>query len=75
MTIAHGYGSQAQNGVPQVLTNASGKGTTLSGFFVTGSVTYPYFGNISSDSYSSTGLRLYGLESINNTAEKTSFQN
>lgn len=72
MTIAHGYGSKAIGGVPQVFTNASGYGTTVSGFFVTGSVTYPYVGHISSGSYSSTGLRLYGLESTNNTAEKTS---
>lgn len=72
MTIAHGYGSQAVNGVPQAFTNVSGKGTTVSGFFVSAMVTYKYYGTASGSSYSSTGLRLYGLESTNNTAEKTS---
>jgi len=73
MQISHGYGSNAVNGIPQVFTNLSGKGTTVSGFFVTAAMTYKYYGNAASTgSYTSTGLRLYGLESTNNTAEKTS---
>lgn len=72
MQISHGYGSKAVNGIPQIFTNKSGHGTTVSGFHVTASKTYNYYGNISSGTYSSIGLRLYGLESSNNTAESTS---
>lgn len=74
VSIANGYGSQADsNGVPQKFTNAANQGTTLSGFFLTGQVTYNYVGHaLSTGTYYSTGLRLYGLESTNNTAEETS---
>jgi hypothetical protein len=73
LTIGHGYGSQAVDGVPTVFTNSANHGTTVSGFFVTAVKTYPYSGHASSTgNYSSTGLRLYGLESTNNTAENTS---
>ena len=69
---AHGYGSKAVNGIPTVFTNASGYGTTVSGFHVTANVTYPFYGTASGNPYSSLGLRLYGLESTNNTAEQSS---
>ncbi|MBY0316604.1 MAG: murein L,D-transpeptidase catalytic domain family protein [Bdellovibrionales bacterium] len=72
-TVAHGYGSEAVGGIPQVFTNVANKGTTVSGFFVSAVVTYPYYGTTaSSGAYNSTGLRLYGLQSTNNTAEATS---
>lgn len=72
-TLAHGYGSQAIGGIPQVFTNAANHGTTVSGFFITAAVTYPYYGSSkSAGGYSSTGLRMYGVESTNNTAERTS---
>jgi hypothetical protein len=73
MSIAAGYGSQAVSGVPTVFTNSANHGTTVSGFFISAVKTYAYSGHAASTgAYSSTGMRLYGLESTNNTAEKTS---
>lgn len=73
MEIAHGYGSKASGGIPQVFTNQANLGTTVSGFFISASVNYSFHGNAASTgAYNSVGLRLYGLESTNNTAERTS---
>lgn len=73
MQIAHGYGSNNSTGIPGVFTNSANHGTTVSGFFISAVKTYPYSGHAASTGdYSSTGMRLYGLESTNNTAEKTS---
>jgi hypothetical protein len=69
---AHGYGSQAVNGIPTVFTNASGLGTTTSGFFLTANTNYPYIGHAGGVEYHSVGMRLYGLESTNNLAEHDS---
>ena len=73
MTTSHGYGSKTKKGKPQIFTNKPGRGTTVSGFHVTASVTYKFYGRSKKKGrYTSRGLRLYGLESTNNTAEKSS---
>ena len=72
-TASHGYGSREKKGIPQIFTNEEGHGTTVSGFHLTAKNNYQFIGRSKAHGkYRSIGLRLYGVESTNNTAESSS---
>lgn len=68
--VAHGSGSQEKDGRPTTFTNKlTSTGTTLSGLHLTAATLYTFRGKAKAyGAYSSTGLGLYGVESVNWTA-------
>lgn len=68
--VAHGAGSQESKGVPTLFTNKlSSTGTTLSGLHLTAEKIYQFQGKAKAyGHYTSPGLGLYGVESVNWTA-------